>query len=162
MENTSKTLLIAGAVFLVILLISLGIYAYNNFGTLATSETNSGVNQMMIVKFNNEYLLYEGRQNGSSVKSLLQCASANNYELYQRQDTIEDCVCIRSKSKDILNKINDLETKSVLSGNRDYGVRYPNYIAKVSSCIEKNKTYNISFNYNSKGYIWEIWINDVS
>lgn len=159
MENTSKALLIAGAILLAILLISIGIYVYNNYGQLAIAKTSSTVNEMIITRFNNEYLMYEGTQKGTNVKNLLQCASANNLELYQSQATIQDCVCIRTKCNDILSKIKDAETKRALNGSRWYGVRYPNNINEIAGYISKSKKYNISFNYNSKGYIWEIWID---
>lgn len=159
MENASKSLLIAGAILIAILLISMGIFIYNNTGSMAASQSGSEAEKMKIIRFNNEYTMYEGRQNGSNVKRLLQSASLNNSELYNSQDTIQDCVCIRTKSKEILNQIKDAEFKRGLT-TREYGVRYPSNIKEISKYIMSGKNYDISFNYNKRGYIWEIWINE--
>ena len=161
MDNASKSLLIAGAILMAILLITCGIYVYNNSGSLAASKANAQAESLNLTRFNNEYQMYEGNQKGSNVKGLMQKAASNNAELYQRQDTIPDCVCIRTKSKGILNQIKDAETKRGLT-TREYGVRYPNNIQEISKYINLNKTYVVSFGYNNKGYIWEIWINDIN
>lgn len=160
MENTSKSLLIAGAILIAILLISAGIYIYNNSGNLAAIKASAQVENMNLIRFNNDYTMYEGVQNGRNVRALLQKAVSNNEELYQEQNTIPDCVCIRTKSKTILNQIKDAETKRGLT-TREYGVRYPSNIKEISKYIAINKNYNISFQNNSKGYVWEIWINEI-
>lgn len=149
MENASKALIIAGAILISILIISIGIYLYSNSGSMAILNANASSQEMLIMKFNKEYTMYEGNQRGTAVKRLLSMASTNNAELYQRQDTIPDCVCIRTKSKDILNQIKDSEVKRGLT-TREYGVRYPNNISDISNYIKKTASYNISFNYNQK------------
>lgn len=151
MENASKALMIAGSILIAILLISIGIYLYNNSGSMAISNASSSSQEMQIIRFNKQYTMYEGKQKGSSVKRLLTSASANNAELYQRQDTIPDCVCIRTKSNEILSQIKDAETKRGLT-TREYGVRYPNNIAEISRYISNNAYYNISFNYNKNRF----------
>lgn len=149
MENTSKSLLIVGVILIVIIIISLGIYIYENNTSITRSATNSGIEELELTKFNNQYVIYKGRQKGSNVKNLLQYASINNSELYKRKDTIQDCVCIRSKSKEIVNNIKDAEIKRGLT-TREYGVRYPQNINMISSYIQKSKIYNVEFNYNEK------------
>ena len=76
MENASKALIIAGAILLAILLISLGILIFNQAqGTV----NNSGMSQAEITAFNNKFLKYEGnRQKGSVVKSLINEVLASN------------------------------------------------------------------------------------
>ncbi len=108
MDNASKSLLIAGAILISILLITCGIYIYNNSGNLAASKASAQSESLNLTRFNSDYQMYEGKQKGSNVRGLLQKAASNNSELYQRQDTIPDCVCIRTKSKEILNQIKDL------------------------------------------------------
>ncbi len=68
MENASKALIIAGAILLAILLISLGIMIYNQ---AQNTVNNSGMSQAEIQAFNNRFLKYEGTQTGSVVKSLV-------------------------------------------------------------------------------------------
>ena len=75
MENASKALIIAGAILLAILLISLGILIYNQ---AQDTVSNSGMDQAAISAFNNKFLKYEGTQSGSVVKSLINEAIASN------------------------------------------------------------------------------------
>jgi ribosomal protein S4E len=161
MENASKSLLIAGAILLAILLISLGIFLYNNAGEMAILKTSSETNEIQLIKFNNQYLMYEGNQKGSNVKTLLNYAANNNETLYKDKNSITDCVCIRTKIKEIIDSFSENSMKVGLNGSRSYGVYYPENIYRIMNVIKSSKTYNIEFKYNDKGYIWEIWINDV-
>ena len=69
MENASKALIIAGAILLAILLISLGIMIFNQ---AQDTVTNSGMTEAELTSFNNKFLKYEGNQKGTMVKSMMQ------------------------------------------------------------------------------------------
>lgn len=76
MENASKALIIAGAILLAILLISLGIMIFNQ---AQDTVNNSGMSQAEISAFNNKFLKYEGsNQKGSVVKSMINEVIASN------------------------------------------------------------------------------------
>ena len=75
MENASKALIIAGAILLSILLISLGIMIFNQAQTVVNG---SGMTQAEVSSFNNQFLKYEGSKKGSEVKSLIQEVNINN------------------------------------------------------------------------------------
>ena len=75
MENASKALIIAGAILLSILLISLGIMIFNQ---AQDTVTNSGMTEAELTAFNNKFLKYEGTQKGTMVKSMMQDVMANN------------------------------------------------------------------------------------
>ena len=75
MENASKALIIAGAILLAILLISLGIFI---FSQAQDTVNNSGMSQAEISTFNNKFLKYEGTQKGSVVKSAVNEVIASN------------------------------------------------------------------------------------
>lgn len=75
MENASKALIIAGAILLAILLISLGIMVFQQ-GQDAIK--NSGMSKAEISAFNGQFTKYEGDRRGSSVKSLIQEVNASN------------------------------------------------------------------------------------
>ena len=78
MENASKALIIAGAILIVVLLISIGIAVLNATSNLQ-SEVNSGVESTEIQSFNEQFVKYTGRiVNASQVKSLLILIKANN------------------------------------------------------------------------------------
>ena len=76
MENASKALIIAGAILLAILLITLGIYIFQQ---AQSTVNNSGMSQAEIQTFNSQFTKYEGEKiKGSSVKSLIQEVNVNN------------------------------------------------------------------------------------
>ena len=76
MENASKALIIAGAILLAILLISLGIMIFNQ---AQDTVTNSGMTEAELTSFNNKFLKYEGDAvKGTMVKSMVQEVKAAN------------------------------------------------------------------------------------
>ena len=76
MENASKALLIAGAILIVILLISLGIYIYSQ----AQQQVDSvNMDEQEILAFNNKFAPYLGDNiTGAQVNALLQQIIASN------------------------------------------------------------------------------------
>ena len=75
MENASKALIIAGAILLAILLISLGIMIFTQAQDTVSS---SGMSDAEITAFNQKFTKFEGTVSGSMVKSLIQEVNANN------------------------------------------------------------------------------------
>ena len=75
MENASKALIIAGAILLAILLISLGIYIFSQAQSVVEG---SGMTKAEVSTFNNQFLKYEGSIKGSELKSLIQEVNINN------------------------------------------------------------------------------------
>ena len=84
MENASKALIIAGAILLAILIISLGIVIYNQAaGVVNTDQLNS----VEISSFNKQFTQYEGNnKRGADVNSLLDTIQSNNVT-YQTDPT---------------------------------------------------------------------------
>lgn len=78
MENATKALLIAAAVLVAILIISLGLVVYN-----MAAETVGGVNlnEQEVQAHNDQFIRYEGdAKRGSQVNALLQTALNNNLD----------------------------------------------------------------------------------
>ena len=75
MENASKALIIAGAILLAILIISLGILIYNQAAGIVNSNSMSDVE---ITQFNAQFTQYQGTQSGTTVRALLQEVLSNN------------------------------------------------------------------------------------
>lgn len=120
MENASKALIIAGAILLAILLISLGILIFNQ---AQDTVNNSGMSQAEITAFNNKLLKYEGdKQPGSVVKALYNEVQASNATESEA-----------SSGREI--KIYSGET-----GNT----------ALKSSDIKTNRTYTVTMEYDDK------------
>ena len=76
MENASKALLIAGAILIVILIITLGMAVYNN----ATSSVNqANLSEQEIQAWNSRFTSYQGDHvSGANVNSLIQTAISVN------------------------------------------------------------------------------------
>lgn len=77
MENATKALLIAAAVLVAVLIISLGIVVYNKAADAVDSAGN--LNEYQIKQFNEKFTKYEGtNKSGSEVNALLQTALNHN------------------------------------------------------------------------------------
>ena len=92
MENASKALIIAGAILLAILIISLGILIYNQASSVVQDNAMSTVE---IQQFNQQFTQYEGTSvRGSTVRALYQAVLSNNVsqDSETRQVEIENSV----------------------------------------------------------------------
>jgi len=77
MENASKALVIAGAILISILLITIGVFIINSI-TGTTDELEGKMNNTAAETFNSGYTAYIGTQSGSNVKTLLNKIVSNN------------------------------------------------------------------------------------
>lgn len=85
MENASKALIIAGAILLSILLISLGIFIFSQAQDTLESVHMDG---QEIQAFNNKFTPYEGeRVRGSQVNALAQAVLSNNQSAKNNGET---------------------------------------------------------------------------
>lgn len=76
MENASKALIIAGAILLAILIISLGIMIYNQASGVVN---NNAMSEVEIQQFNQKFTQYEGsRVRGATVEAMVSAVLANN------------------------------------------------------------------------------------
>ena len=131
MENASKALIIAGAILLSILLISLGIMIFNQ----AQDPTkNSGMSQAQVSAFNNKFSKYEGKKiSGSEVRGLLQEIIASNGD----EDNIN---AVPKRIISVTGAIDD---------------------PKNASKIKTSKSYEVTLTaYNTEGYVTTIKIEE--
>ena len=116
MENASKALLIAGAILLAILVVSLIIYLAVSGGNFLISNTNNDSSE--IKAFNSKFTKYEGNSvSGIDVKQLLKDVNA------VKQNT-GDNISLTGKSES--NKIKNNENYKVT-------LSYSNETGKVNS-----------------------------
>ena len=139
MENASKALIIAGAILLAILIISLGIMIYNQASGVVN---NNAMSEVDISTFNNKFTQYEGTNvRGAQVKALLQQIATNNVT-YQ-DDT----------SRQVAVKIGSGEGEGQKITNA----------STLAATINTGKTYNVSSTTDGKtGLIKNINIAEVS
>lgn len=77
MENASKALIIAGAILISIILISIGILVVNS-SSIFTDTAEQSLDQADIERFNGEFFRYEGVKKGSEVKTLMSKITTSN------------------------------------------------------------------------------------
>lgn len=167
-NNSSRALIIAGAILVSVLIISIGLYIV---GSVNTELAESEMSQVEINIFNQGYLLYEGVQQGKRVKQVLIKAAMYNEELTNKNGYGDFAVLsdygfgIRGSAKDILNqaakKSSDWMQQLTFKGNYKVGVAQPGNIRLIASWINPDKKYEVSFSYANTGKIREIIINDV-
>ena len=76
MENASKALIIAGAILLAILIISLGIMIYNQASGVVDSNA---MDEVEVTSFNEKFRQYEGQNiRGANIKALINSIAQNN------------------------------------------------------------------------------------
>ena len=129
MENASKALIIAGAILLAIVIISLGLIVVNNSRSAVDS---ANMNEQEIQTFNAKFTPYEGKDiNGTRVKTLLQAIIASN-------NTNQNQVAVTTVQGTVYKKI---VVKTATSDESD--------IALISASITSNPNYNITLGYNN-------------
>jgi len=117
MENASKALIIAGAILLSILLISLGIMVYNNAKGTA-SDTNLDAETAQA--FNTKISQYCGKtSNGTSMNSLVDAIAASNGA--QKKQAVKHYVKIT------ITATNGVTGTSVTSPDATTSVSYPSF-----------------------------------
>lgn len=98
MENASKALIIAGAILLSILIISLGIMIFQQASGVINGNAMS---ELEIQQFNQRFTQYEGdRVRGTTVNAMLQTVLANNTS----QDDDNRRIEVKLDNKTILKK----------------------------------------------------------
>ena len=141
MENASKALIIAGAILLAILIISLGIMIYNQASGVVDSNA---MDEVSVTSFNQKFRQYEGNNvRGSNVNALIDTIIQNN--LSNQGDT----------SKQI--KINN--TGATWNGQQKYNTSTAP-TSKVGSA-QTGKSYKVVCTADTQsGYITTVTITD--
>ncbi len=138
MENASKALIIAGAILLSILIITLGLGVYNN----AKSATgNADLSGQEINAHNSQFTAYEGRQRGSQVKALITTIKRNNKEYSDRQIKIFYSNSITADADYKNYTVDNMET-----ADEDINSDYP-------EDLKNGTTYFVNFKEGDNGVI---------
>ena len=130
MENASKALIIAGAILLSILLISLGIMIFNQ---AQDTINNSGMSQAEKTAFNQKFTKYEGNRKGSEVRSLIQEAMVANSDENNQDAGIKITIYYTANGS----------SQTTLTS---------------STGIKNTTTYSVGVYYSKSGYVDEIQI----
>ena len=143
MENASKALIIAGAILIAILLISVGILVMNSTGSV-TDEVGKTADTMALQTFNSQFTTYEGtNMTASQVKSLMGLIKSSN---------ASNGV---SKATDTFTTVKTTDKYVYLESTGATGET----VITATSKLEKNKTYTVEVTgYSTNGYVQKIKI----
>ena len=141
MENASKALIIAGAILLAILIITLGIFIFQQASEVTR---DSSISDVEVMQFNEKFTSHEGTNiRGSEVNSLLSTVVQNNVT---NQDDTSKQVKVTISASNWQNKPSG-EVTPTSSSN----------VGRAQS----GKTYEVTTSTDSKtGYVTSITIKD--
>ena len=161
MENASKALLIAAGVLLGLMILSLAVFLFMNFGG-TSAQIHDSVEQDQINNFNSQFTQYEGKTDVTIYEavSLANLATQNNqeYELTKRNSVTDgkdnyisvvlDGTCIEgganSNTQDLANANNN-RIKQQVDNYLKNNVNMPLYNVKVSLSTETGRVYQVIF-----------------
>ena len=118
MENASKALIIAGAILLAILIISLGIVIYNQASGVVNSNSMSDVE---ITQFNSKFTQYQGKQSGNNVRALLQEILSNNMTQDDDSRKVSVAGAVTMNKNDASAPIEEITTSGTYTVSIGYG-----------------------------------------
>lgn len=131
MENASKALIIAGAILLAILLISLGIFI---FSQAQDTVTNSGMSQAETSAFNTKFTKYENIRKGSVVRSMIQEVIASNADENNSSAGRKVKIILKEKGKETVTLEENSITSSKISNSKSYNVEVTGY---TKGCVSE-------------------------
>jgi hypothetical protein len=122
MENATKALIIAGAIIIAIVLISLGVWVLD-MGSSSVTDAGSKIDQNMVKSFNQDIERYVGNNvRGSTIRSLWSTLNTINHQAATgdgREVTIKG-----------ITSLNDINNSRVYSVSVNYGT--DGYIDEVT------------------------------
>ena len=147
MENASKALIMAGAVLVAILIVSLGVIIFNNFSK--SVKDNANMDEQEIANFNSKLTPYMGDSiSGSQVNALIQLVISIDTSAYSSNE-LGRAITITYKSTNGDNTI---------SVDKDSGLKNsnPNATKKVETGVRK--FYKVESEYSNGGLINKITV----
>lgn len=141
MENASKALIIAGAILLSILIISLGIMIFRQ---ASGAVDNNAMDEVSASAFNQKFTQYEGKNvRGANVNALIETIVQNNL----------------SNSSDASKQV----TIEIKATNWESGTKPSDKATTIGAKASTGKSYKVEIGKDSKsGYVNKVTINDAN
>lgn len=133
MENASKALIIAAAILIALVLITLGVYI---IGVGQDQIKNAGTSDFEVTSFNQKFTQYADHQKGSAIRTLVQTVMANNNSQEASDETQIEIDGIVKLAK-------------AANSSPDYGD------------LKNTKTYNVKITYTN-GRVSKITIENIT
>ena len=151
MENASKALIMAGAILIAMIIVSLSIFTFNKMGEKVKEKTD--MTEEEIKMFNSKITPYLGKQSGTQVNVLIQYVISNNISIVQSGDKSK-AIKITFPYESATNTIGVKEESSKLK------VYYePNENGKRVE-TGSTKYYNVKGTHDTNGLITEIEVTN--
>ena len=148
MENASKALIIAGAILLSIVIISLGLVVVNN---VRDTINNTNMDAQEVEAFNGKFTPYGGEKvSGTKVKALINVVSSNNAAQDASEQAFEDCTYVNVDASGATVASGD-DTVEITTVD-ETGIKYPTF--------SSSKYFKVEFEY-TKGVVSNVIIIDV-
>jgi hypothetical protein len=143
MENASKALIIAGAILVSIVIITLGVMIVSNVRD--TIQQNSNLSEQEISTYNSPFEAYLGTQSGTQVKAL--CDLIRNHNLANTDDETKNIKIVTGE-----NPGNEAALTSAVSATT---------VNTFKEGIKAGKTYTVAFSYDkNSGLIVGAYVNE--
>ncbi len=155
MENVTKALLIAAAVIVVLVIIGLGMY-YLNVGRDAMDTSTDTLDSAKVLAMNADLDNYQGMQNGSNVKKLIEIINAHNGKYANEPD-----FCIFINGSNNVN-VTDSGTTNKSVHNYSRGTNDASGVIYNASVINAGNKYRVTFDYTTGGVIVNCRIKKVN
>lgn len=136
MENATKALMIAGAVLIAILIISVAMMIFGQ-GNDIINQSSGKINQVEQKSFNTEFEAYADEQKGSTLKQLISTVITSNNTYGESQPEKKITMTYGSTTGDDATKL-----------------------TAIRSALKAGVTYNVTLGYEA-GYVHTITIEDV-
>lgn len=150
MENASKALIIAGAILLSILIISLGIMVYNN---AKSTVGDANLDAETIQTFNSKFTMYAGTGvSASKANSLIEAVNASNATSENKIGLVLTGLTASSGTT-----VGDY-TGTVTAATFNDTAKICTSVGSFPIILSSNNLYNISYDTSSSGIIYKITI----
>lgn len=152
MENASKALLMAAGVLLGIMILTLAVYLFINFGG-TSAQIYEQIRQSEIEKFNAKFIVYEEKENTTiyDIITVTNLAKENNrYYNLKEQDANDENFYVKVKlentpleNKEDVYLENLIKNENILGGNSENML--PTYKCSVKISPKTQRVYEVNF-----------------
>lgn len=153
MENASKALLMAAGVLIGLLILSLGVFLFADFGA-TSKEVYNELEAHQLTEYNAQYTVYSGRKDITiyEIVSVANLAKQNNEDYKDYMDFANKYkVIVRLNFAEIQNKTIAEKQEMISNNNSVYQHGEPNQVGTIINLFKCD-----SIQYHSNGKVKEI------
>lgn len=163
MENASNALIIAGGVLIGVLIISLAVYLFADFGS-TSAEINKKTEEQQLVQFNSKFTVYESTEKKWTIYDIVTVAGyAHENNVYYTDDESEGWVDTNYFENNYKITVNIRGSSGISGGTTNIqeraASRYNDMIRDELKDIVELPKYNCVITYHDNGRVSTITFN---